>query len=71
MARVAFIDQIFRNIVIRQTAAEPGQVPGEKRNNDEKAGDDYQPDVRRTPRFLRGDNFAGATVGIYEFIFHE
>ena len=70
MTRIVFIDQILRDLVIRQTPAEPGQVPGEKGDDDEKPGDDYQPDVRGSPWFLLDDDFAGTTVGIYEFIFH-
>src|SRR5437868_1075046 len=45
VTRAIFIQEILRDVVVRQATAEPGQVPGEKRNNDEERRDDNKPDV--------------------------
>src|SRR5712691_7599504 len=42
VARVLFVGEVLRDVLIRKVAAKPGQVPGEKRNDDEESCENYQ-----------------------------
>lgn len=71
MTRVLLFGQITGNLFIRETAAEPGEVPRQERKDNEQAGDNYQPKI--TWAFWRSDGRGSLgilAVWIYEFFIH-
>src|SRR6185436_7018343 len=69
VAGILFFGQISRDVGIRKTAAEPGEIPRQKRDDDEKGRDNDQPEIGG-PLWFRCGRSCTLAVGAYEFIFH-